>query len=259
MNTLLFLGTAAADYSAKLTGECKDCFDRDARRSSSALLNGRYLIDLGDHTLDSLRIAKVDQSAITDLFLTHLHSDHYNPAHIALFAKGREGKLRVWVREGAAAELPQIENVEWHTMRLGEKYTVDGALSVTGLMANHDQDVFPQHLLFETEGKRFLYALDGAWFVHSAFNALINARLSLFVVDCTVGDRVGDYRIAEHNSIPMLRLMLPSCETMHVIDENTKIYISHLAPCLHKKHDETVPLLREIGADVAYDGLTVAF
>lgn len=180
MNTLLFLGTAAADYSARLTGECKDRFDRDARRSSSALLNDRYLIDLGDHTPDSLRIARVDRSAVTDLFLTHLHRDYYAPEHIALFARERGEKLRIWVREDAAKKVPTIENVEWHFMRLGERYTVDGALSVTGLAANHDQDACLQHFLFETEGKRFLYALDGAWFVNSAFRALANARLSLF-------------------------------------------------------------------------------
>lgn len=259
MNTLLFLGTAAADFSPRLAGECADRFDRDARRSSSALLNGRYLIDLGEHTLDSLRIARVDQSAVTDLFLTHLHADHCNPEHIAVFAKGREKRLRAWVREDAVTKLPPIENVEWHYMHIGERYPVDEAVSVTGLMANHDQNACPQHFLFELFGKRFLYALDGGWFIHASFAALANARLSLFVVDCTVGDRTGDYRIGEHNSIPMLRLMLPSCRTTHMIDENTRIYASHLAPSLHQTHDETVSILRALGIDVAYDGLTIEF
>ena len=55
-----FLGTCAADFSPRLTGDCKNRFDRDARRASCALINGRYLLDCGPHCPDSLRIAGID-------------------------------------------------------------------------------------------------------------------------------------------------------------------------------------------------------
>ena len=48
---VLFLGTCAFDYSMKLKREFVDKFDLNARRSSSMLFDGRYLIDCGDHTL----------------------------------------------------------------------------------------------------------------------------------------------------------------------------------------------------------------
>jgi hypothetical protein len=82
-------------------------------------------------------------------------------------------------------------------------------------------------------------------------------RLDLAVLDCTMGDYDGDYRIGEHNSIKMLRVMLPSLKKVEIIDEHTKVYFSHLAPSLHKPHDETVEIMKEIGASVAYDGLEI--
>ena len=72
-----FLGTCAADFSPRLKGDCADRFDKDARRSSCALLEGHILIDCGIHTLDCLRIAGISYDSITDVLLTHLHADHF--------------------------------------------------------------------------------------------------------------------------------------------------------------------------------------
>jgi hypothetical protein len=80
-------------------------------------------------------------------------------------------------------------------------------------------------------------------------------RLDLAVLDATMGDYDGDYRIGEHNSIKMLRVMLPSLKKVEIIDEHTKVYFSHLAPSLHASHIETEKIANEIGASVAYDGL----
>ena len=252
---LLFLGTCACDYSKKLETEYKDAFDFDARRSSCVLLDNRYLIDCGEHTLQALRIAKVDYSAITDIFITHLHSDHYNVKHIAEIAKGKKEKLRVWCREDA--NIPQIDNVEVIKMAKTKKYEICAGFTVTGLLANHDEKAYPQHLLFERENKSFLYACDGAWFLNETYYKLRNLRLSLLVLDATSGDYLGDYRMAEHNSIPMIRLMLPSLKSWGTITEESQIYLSHLAPSLHKSHKETVKIVSEDGLNVAYDGLKI--
>ena len=253
--SLLFLGTCACDYSPKLQNEYKDCFDKNARRSSCALLNGKYLIDCGDHCLDELRIAKIDAAKITDIFVTHLHRDHYNVEHIRFIANAAKRTLRVWVREDAS--VPTIENVEWRRMQAKTAYEVGDGLQITGLKANHDENVFPQFLLFEKDGKRFLYATDGAWFLHETYYALKNAELSLLVLDCTCGDYPGDFRMGEHNSIPMIRAMLPSLKTWKTVTENTKTYISHIAPSLHKPHEQTVEIMSELGVEVAYDGLCI--
>ncbi len=252
---ILFLGTCACDYSPLLQTTYKDVFDKNARRSSCALINGRYLIDCGQHCLDELRIAKIDLAQITDIFVTHFHSDHYNVECISQIAKASDRTLRVWVRAGA--RVIGISNVEWKLMQKGTQYIVDENMKVTGLLANHNESVYPQHILLETEGKKIFYALDGAWFLHETYYALKNAKLDFLVLDCTCGDYEGDYRIGEHNSIPMIRLMLPSLKKWGTIADNTQVYVSHLAPSLHKSHEETVEILQKDGVLVAYDGLSL--
>lgn len=252
---ILFLGTCACDYSPLLQTTYKDAFDKNARRSSCALIDGRYLIDCGYHCLEELRIAKIDLAQITDIFVTHFHSDHYNVECISQIAKASDRTLRVWVRAGA--NVIAISNVEWKIMKKGTEYTVDENVKVTGLLANHNESVCPQHILLEIEGKKIFYALDGAWFLHEAYYALKNASLDFLVLDCTCGDYEGDYRIGEHNSIPMIRLMLPSLKKWGAITEKTQVYASHLAPSLHKSHEETVEILQKDGVCVAYDGLSL--
>lgn len=252
----LFLGTCACDYSPLLETKYKDVFDKNARRSSCALVDGKYLLDCGYHCIEELRIANIDMSKITDIFVTHFHSDHYNVEHIRQIAAASERTLRVWVRFDA--KTPEIEGVEWKYMQKATQYIVDEHVKVTGLLANHDADFFPQHILLEVDGKKIFYALDGAWLLHETYYALKGAKLDLLVLDCTCGDYEGDYRIGEHNTIPMIRLMLPSLKKWGAIAENTQVCVTHLAPSLHKPHEETVQIFKKDGVGVAYDGLILS-
>jgi hypothetical protein len=99
-NELLFLGTSACEFSPRLESDLKCKFDKDARRSSAAIYGGRYLLDCGIHTPESLGIAGCELGKITDIFITHLHRDHYIEENIAQVAKGAGG-VRLWVREDA--------------------------------------------------------------------------------------------------------------------------------------------------------------
>ena len=246
-----FLGTRAAGKSPRFETDLKDRFDKNERRRSCALIDGKYLIDCGTHCLDSLRIDNVDTKNITDIFITHFHGDHYDPKTIETIAK--DHPVSVWVREDAV--LPEFKNVTVKRMKLFETYCVDDMLSVTGLSANHDQKTFPQHLLIEIAEKKIFYGLDGAWMINQTFYALWDKHLDLCILDGTCGDYEGDFRMGEHNSIPMIRLMIPSLRTVNAIDDHTLLYISHLAVSLHKPHDETVEICKKDGLNVAYDGL----
>lgn len=258
MNELLFLGTCACDFSPKLKTEFADCFDKNARRSSSALLNGRFLIDCGMHTPDCLRISKTDITKITDIFITHTHCDHFDPKNIeSVAAASKSDSVRLWVSEDA--EIPEIKGVTVIRMEKFKEYTVCDGLTVTGLEANHDPVTAPQWLLFNTDGKKFLYALDGAWYTFATYYYLKKAEVDLMVCDATVGDYDGDYRIAEHNSIPMIRMMVPSLKKFGVINDDTEIYLSHIAPSLHKPHDTICEAARSFGGKVAFDGLKIEY
>ena len=251
---LQFLGTCACDFSPKLENEFKYCFDNDARRSSALLVNDNILIDCGIHTLESLDILKIPYDQITDIIVTHTHDDHYILENIDKIAKHRHSPLRLWIREGA--KTPRINNLEVIKMNLLTKYEKFG-ITVTGLPANHDQRTFTQHLLLEFGDKKIYYACDGAWIMCETLNFLRGSNLDALVIDATIGDYEGDYRAAEHNSIPMIRHLLPTLKTNKIISDKTKVFLSHIAPSLHKTHMEIAENVNVDGIDVAYDGLLV--
>ena len=252
---ILFLGTCAADFSPKLEGEFKDAFDYDARRSSSMLIGGKYLVDCGPHTLDSLRIAKIDRESISHIFITHLHDDHFCVKNIRALAEGRKSPLYLWVREDSP--VCKIDGVEIKRIPIYKEAKAEDGVYITGLKANHEGSAYPLHLLIKVGEKSIFYGCDGAWFINETFNALKGAKLDIAVLDCTVGDYLGDYRLGEHNSIPMLRVMLPSMKTERVITEKSKVIFSHIAPSLHKSHKETEGIAKEMGAVLAYDGMKI--
>jgi ferredoxin len=115
----------------------------------------------------------------------------------------------------------------------------------------------PQHLLMEQDGRKIFYGCDGGWLLNETYGYMRKAQFDLMVLDCTVGDYVGDFRLGEHNSIPMIRLMLPSFATTKITTDATRIYLSHIAPSLHKPHAETEAIAGEMGCILAYDGLEI--
>ena len=250
---ILFLGTCACEPSPRFMTDLKDRFDKDVRRTSAMMIDEDLLVDCGMHVLDSLRIAAKDSGKIKNVLVTHLHCDHFNAEHLSVIAKGRQIPLKVFVREDANA--PEIDGVEYVRMKPFTKYEVQSGVFVTGLPANHDPRVAPQHLLIEKDGRKLYYGCDGAWMLHDSFKFLKKARLDMAIFDCTCGNYAGDFRAGEHNSIPMLGLLMPSLKTIRAIDDETRLYITHLAPGLHESHEETERIVAEIGMKVAYDGL----
>ena len=254
---IVFLGSCACNYSRyehRFAEDLKDRFDNDARRAASLLVDGHVMVDCGPHAADALHIAGADPKDITDIVITHLHGDHFVPENIERIALSRSEPMNLWISDDA--ELPKIKNANVKRMKKFCGYNI-GGFTVTGLSANHDPGTAPQHLLFEKEGKKLFYGCDGAWMMTETFNFLKHKELDMMILDATVGDYEGDYRMAEHNSIPMIRLMLPSLKTGEIVTENTKIYLSHIAPRLHKPHAETVEIVKEDGLFVAYDGLSI--
>ena len=76
-------------------------------------------------------------------------------------------------------------------------------------------------------------------------------------MDATCGDDIKDDRMAGHNSLPMIRLLLPALRYNRMLTPQTNIVLTHLAPSLHRPHAETMQIVEKDGMVVAYDGLTI--
>lgn len=246
---VLFLGTGAADRMN--VAQDNDFENKDHRRCSCALLDGKIMLDCGPHALSSLEIANIDISEITDIFITHLHADHFNLDSINYIAK-HVNNLKVWVRSDAA--ISGRCDIEICRMEPYKTYKI-GDYCITGLCSNHE--AFAQHLSIEKDTDKLFYGLDGAWLLNETVTFMKNKNYNTIILDATVGDYAGDYRIGEHNSIPMIRLMTESMKTLNIINDDTKVVLSHIACCLHKSYSETCDIVKPDGYIVAYDGLKI--
>ena len=250
-HSLTFLGTGAADPSPLLQTEYRDRFSRDLRRCSALLIDGSILIDCGPHVPGSLSILGIDPAGITDLFITHFHGDHVNRETLDFLAERAPG-LRVHYRADANPSLPK--GVVPCPMTLFSPDETAG-VRVTGYPANHQ--AHPQVLDFAFPDFRFLYATDGAWFLGDTVRAMQDARYDAVCLDATCGDYLGDYRMGEHNSIPMIRVMVPSMRTLNILKDESRIILTHLATTLHKSYADTAQKTKGDGFTVAYDGMTL--
>ena len=74
---LTFLGTGAADvYPSLKEDQTIGIGDKDVRRYSSTLLDGKILFDCSIFTVQSITVNGFDLSKISSLFITHFHGDH---------------------------------------------------------------------------------------------------------------------------------------------------------------------------------------
>jgi phosphoribosyl 1,2-cyclic phosphate phosphodiesterase len=225
------------------------------------LVNGRILIDCGSTLPDAIEFFNVDPQKISDLLLTHSHSDHLCPDTLAyLVAKRADSSpLRLWGHRGALDRISAQKGVELNPVEVGEGFKV-GAIHVEALPANHlmeDSTETALHYLFVGEIARWLYAADGAWLLEATWARLHQTTLDAIILDATIGEVEGDYRIFSHNSIPMIRLMISSFRQQSVIKPGGQVFLTHFARQLHPPHEDLERKLGKEGLVPAYDGMYI--
>lgn len=238
---LKFLGTGAADWNGPdERGEY--------RRLTSTLVDGHILIDVNPEVLE-----RIPSGAVTDVFFTHSHGDHYSPEALRAL-----GDVRVYAHQSWAAEIDAAQVIP---LEVGQVVSLPDGSHVTVLPANHSTERAyeqPLHYLIEKDGFRLLYATDGAWLLNEAHHLIGREPLDAAVFDATIGDAApGDWRIFEHNSIDMVRLMVATLLRQGRLRENAPVYLTHMARTLHGAQSEIEANLQKPFI-ACFDGLTVS-
>ena len=219
----LFLGTGAADWPQKKTADLQEF-----RRLSSALIDQVLLIDPGPQVLDAMRECGKDPAAVRYVINTHRHEDHYCAEIVsALTAMGAQ------FTELSAGETAQL-----------------GRYTVSAYAGNHATCAGTVHFMITAPESSVFYGLDGAWLLYDEVQAIRRHRPSLAVLDATIGDVDGDYRIFEHNDLRMVLEMQKTLEPYV-----GRFCISHMARTLHTDHKTLAERMARHGITVAYDGM----
>lgn len=220
---ITFLGTGAADWKFQ---KHKDI--EGFRRNSSVLIDDCLLIDPGADVPNALQCFGKRFDEIKYIVNTHKHSDHYN-----------EDTVRY------------LSDARFYPMGAGEVLTVDG-YTITALQANHATCSDAVHFIISDGTKSLFYGLDGAWLMYDEISAIRSCGIDLAILDATIGDVPGDYRIFEHNNLHMVIEMKAALEKYV-----SRFWISHMARTLHTSHYELVERMKPHGVEVAFDGCEI--
>jgi ribonuclease BN (tRNA processing enzyme) len=237
-----------------------DAFGSGGRLQTCMLVQGErfgdFLLDCGSTAMIGFRRFSLDPNAVKNIFITHLHGDHFGglPFFIldAQLVSKREAPLRIFLPEGGAQTLEttmealfpgsfhskkkfQIELLE---MKPGEKYKADG-VSVTPFPVLHGA-LKALALRFECGERILAYSGDTEWVEE--------------LVECAVG---ADLFVAEGYAYgKKIKFHLDIAD----IEKNAgrigaKNYLlTHLARnTLALSEEERLPY------DAAYDGMRVGF
>lgn len=258
---LLFLGTG----SAKCKKIPEDSIPEGARRCSSLLIDGTVQLDVPIHTYDFLEKRGIDPANVTDIFLTHSHGDHFWKETFLRYAKAGGRRLNLYCNTGA---LPWLGLTE-EEMSLANIITVEAdrtfeaaGMTVTALPSNHLAGEGEQtlHYVFEKDGKKLFYGLDGAWLRSEEWRFLYRVAkpIDCAIFDTTCGEMPNETRIGTHMTIPMLRLLATAFVENKVIAPDGKLIASHIGPHIHAvPAEETERILAEFGVIMAKDGFEI--
>ena len=259
---LLFLGTGAAGSVKVPNADIKP----GKRRCTSMIIDQQVLVDVALQSFDYAKELGADVTLITDLFISHTHPDHYIKSTMLQYAAAANRKINVWCHEGAVEDLKLTEEeaalVNVCPVKCMDQWQTAG-MTVTALPANHlagGPQQQPLHYLFEKDGKTLFYGCDGGWFRADTWEYMRAKGIvcSAMIFDTTVGELPGNFRIATHNTIPMLRLMLAALLETGILAQKGVRIASHLGvPPYDAVQKGDYGLLRELGMIVAHDGMEI--
>lgn len=249
---ILFIGTGAADWVLK---ERKG--DEFFRRLTAVRVNKDLMIDCSADTTDFVDKKEGELDEVENVLITHTHSDHYSPETI-LNILGDD--VRVWAEKEAEemilSDMPQLRE---SVLEIFEENTV-GKYTVIPVPASHsvaNRKQTPVNYIISDGEKTIFWGCDSAWIPNYSWHEMKNHKFDLIVLDGTLGDADGDYRIFEHNNIAMIKEMTNTIKSQQLLKENGKVMISHMSRYAHKEHSELQKQLDDVGVIVAYDDMEI--
>jgi adenosylcobinamide kinase / adenosylcobinamide-phosphate guanylyltransferase len=255
---VLLLGTGAADGWPNPFCTCASCQAQRAqgrhRVSTSALVDGVLLLDLGPDTPRQAERLGARLDRVRHVLVSHAHPDHLAPAALLWREWARAaGPLDV---AGPAPVVAEIEpwlgtgsGVRLHTLDAGDALTL-GGYAVRTVPGSHEVDC----LLYDVtgpDGRRLLYATDTGPLSDAALAALDGAAVDLVLLEQTFGDRT-DHGTGHHDlaTFPRTLAALRASRAVHATTRVVAVHLGHHNP----PEPELAERLRAWGAEPGVDG-----
>lgn len=263
MMKLLFLGSGASGLARIPEAELKE----GDRRAPSMLIDDNVLVDVSLHAFDYMVKTGKDPSKITDIFLSHAHFDHFNRDTLMKFVSAAKSKIRFWCHRGAQENMrlsgEDLSLIELHPLNVCDTLET-GGMTVTALPANHLVGTFksaeiPLHYIFEKDGKKVFYGCDGGWYTAIEWEYLLQnkIRLDAVIMDATVGEDAGNFRIGTHNTLAMVKLLTLALRQNGIVGDDSLLIATHFSRSCYPEGCSHKDIFAPLGMIAAEDGITI--
>jgi len=259
------LGTGAADgipsfyFDNSVSDYARKHGGKEVRTRASALLDGHIKIDLPPDTLVQLQRDKLKASDWTALVFTHGHDDHFARREVqytmfpftdhlflpfVIYGNDR-------ITKGFAEAFPDWPMEVHQTFSFQRFRHLD--YEITPIAARHKEDEDSQNLIFQREGKTFLYATDTGVWTHETFAFLSDYRLDALVIECTDGFNKSTYD--GHLDIEACVGVVEALREAKVLRDGSRVVTTHHSARGGARHVDLEKELAKFGMEPGYDGM----
>ena len=260
------LGTGSADGWPNAFCSCAACASALARgrlrAPTSALVDGRLLLDCGPETPRSALRCGETLAGVTHLLVTHDHPDHSAP--MALLSRRWAGRTEPLTVVGPASVIAAWRrwagqgDAGFVTVAPGDELLAAG-YRVRVLEAAHQVWEPGDAVLFDVtapDGARLLYATDTGPLPSRTRRAVAGASYDVVLVEATFGDRAGPGRPGrdghcDHLDLADLRDELAGLRSSGAVTRRTDVVAVHLS---HHSPPDLPGQLSALGARAVDDG-----
>jgi adenosylcobinamide kinase/adenosylcobinamide-phosphate guanylyltransferase len=261
------LGTGSADGWPNAWCTCAACASAlrrgQLRSPTSALVDGRLLLDCGPETSRSALRFGASLAEVTHVLITHDHPDHSAP--MAVLARRWAGRTEPLTVVGPASVIAAwrawaapTDPVRFAAVAAGDEVDA-GGYRVQVLAAEHRVWDAGDAVLYDVtgpDGGRLLYATDTGPLPRATHAAVAGAGYDVVLVEATFGDRAGpghpgraDHR--DHLDLADLRDELATLRRSGAVTDRTDVVAVHLS---HHSPVDLDTRLRLLGARAVDDG-----
>jgi len=230
---VVLLGTGAADGWPNPFCRCASCQAQRAsavaRTSTSALVDGTLLLDLGPDTARQAERLGVNLDGVRRVLVTHGHPDHWAPATLLWQQWSRTaGNLEVLGPAPVVAEarhwLGEQARVVLTPLQPGAVLERDD-LVIRALAARHEVPC----LLYDVRsraGGRLLYGTDTGPLPEPTLAALADTRLDLLLLEETFGSQAGHG--TDHLDLQTFPQVLAALRAVGALGPTSRVVAVHL-------------------------------
>jgi len=282
---IVFLGTSAAEWYPSPWCRCRHCRaaresgdERDKRACSAIWFEPGVLVDMPPDVAHQAARFGVNLSDLKALLITHPHDDHLYPRFLAQRWTPQNPReefpiagtvtelptLPVYGSEASLEKLrlllplpPERLGLDLRTLKpLGWEEVCEG-VKVLPLPATHMVERGGAFIyVIESEGRRFLYAVDTGPLGPLALAPLKGLMLDAVICEATSGLAPCPPK-SEHMNIEMAKRFRRELISMGTISQGTPFVLTHLSPHWFPPHREAEGKLAQEGLIVAYDGMVL--